>query len=105
MTLERSEQASDVLIDDLRSDKGMKWIPESGMWLSYLKIDAAAADLDHDLAIDPTGLGTPSEVAAGLVLPEEITEAARGNPWWSWILAAALVVVAVAFGSRITGMR
>ena len=105
MTLERSEPASDLLIDDLRSDKGMEWIPESGMWLSYLKIDADAADLDHDLAIDPTGLGTPSKVAAGLVLPDDITEAARRSPWWAWALAAALVVAAVAFGGKIVGTR
>ena len=102
MSLEVSERASQSLISDLRSDKGMDWIPESGMWLSYLKIDADAADLDHDLAIDPTGLGTPSKVAAGLVLPEEIEEAARrGARLGAWALAAALVVGAVAFGNRV----
>ena len=105
MSLERSERASDLLISDLRSDKGMDWIPESGMWLSYLKIDADAAELDHDLAIDPTGLGTPSKVAAGLVLPQEIEEAASRNPLWAWALSALLVVGAVMFGNRILGTR
>ncbi|HEX2196623.1 MAG TPA: DUF2330 domain-containing protein [Actinomycetota bacterium] len=107
MTLERSEPASDALLDDLRSDKGMGWIPESGMWLSYLKIDARAEALDHDLAIDPTGLGTPSKVAAGLVLPEDVQGGARTG-WaglWAWVGAAALVVATVAFGNRILDDR
>ncbi|HYP25026.1 MAG TPA: DUF2330 domain-containing protein [Actinomycetota bacterium] len=101
MDLAASEPASKDLLADLRSDKGMEWIPEDDMWLSYLKIDTAAGALDHDLAIDPTGLGTPSKVAAGLVLPEEIVEAAARTPLWAWALAAALVVLTLAFGNRI----
>ena len=107
MTLDRSELASQSLIDDLRSDKGMKWIPEDGMWLSYLKIDADAAALDHDLAIDPTGLGTPSKVAAGLALPEPLEDGTgRGTGLWpAWIGAAALVVATVVFGNRLLDDR
>ncbi|HEX2057178.1 MAG TPA: DUF2330 domain-containing protein [Actinomycetota bacterium] len=100
MTLDRSEPASQSLIDDLRSDKGMGWIPESGMWLSYLKIDARAGALDHDLAISPTGLGRPSKVAAGLALPGDVEEAARRNPLWAWLVAAGLVVAVVGLGNR-----
>jgi hypothetical protein len=103
MTLAASEQASSGLIDDLRSDKGMEWIPESGMWLSYLKIDTAARDLDHDLAIDPTGLATPSKVAAGLVLPEEIVELTEGTPAWAWLLGLALVVTVLVVVDRLVG--
>ena len=55
---ERSEPASASLLDDLRSDKGMEWMPET-MWLSYIRVDAEGADLDHDLAISPDG-GLPS---------------------------------------------
>ena len=36
MTLNRSEPASTFLLDDLRSDVGMEWLPEE-MWLSYLE--------------------------------------------------------------------
>ncbi|MBA3431255.1 MAG: DUF2330 domain-containing protein, partial [Actinobacteria bacterium] len=50
MTLDRSEPATDFLLDDLRSDVGMEWLPAE-MWLSYLKLDAPAAELDYDLAI------------------------------------------------------
>jgi hypothetical protein len=109
MTLDVSKPASEPLLRDLRSDKGMDWIPEDGMWLSYLKIDASAQDLDHDLAIDPTGLGAPSKVAAGLALPEqvaeEVTEAARRTPLWAWALAAALAVAVISFGNKIVSPR
>jgi len=60
--------ASDSLLDDLRSDRGMGWIPARG-WLSKITIDAAASQLTFDLAIDPTGTGRPSRVDAGLSLP------------------------------------
>src|SRR5204863_9193881 len=49
---EVSEPASSQLLDDLGSDAGMSWLPRSGMWLTYLKIDTPAAQLTHDLAID-----------------------------------------------------
>ena len=101
MELAASEPASKLLLADLRSDKGMKWLPEDDMWLSYLKIETAAGALDHDLAIDPTGIGTPSKVAAGLVLPKEVVEVAARTPLWAWALAALLVAAAVAFGNRI----
>jgi hypothetical protein len=55
---ERSEQASDSLLADLRSDKGMEWVP-GDMWLTYLRVDGPASALNHDLAIHPTG-GEPS---------------------------------------------
>jgi hypothetical protein len=109
MTLERSERASSSLVEDLRSDRGMGWIPESGMWLSYLTIDTKARALDHDLAIDPTGTGAPSAVAAGLSLPRVIAEGeapvapAGGAPLWGWLLAAALVVVTLGGVNRMMG--
>ncbi len=91
--LDRSERASELLLSDLRSDKGMEWIPADDMWFSYLRIDAKAGDLKHDLAIDATGLGEPSRVAAGLVpipFPIDLPEEARGSfPWLLTGLAAA----------------
>ena len=42
--------ASTSLLDDLRSDVGMEWVPDD-MWLTYLQLDAAAGDLDYDLAV------------------------------------------------------
>ncbi|MGH9283483.1 MAG: DUF2330 domain-containing protein, partial [Acidimicrobiales bacterium] len=70
---ERSEQASDLLMDDLRSDNGMDWMPED-MWLTYLRVDGPASDLDHDLAIHPTG-GEPSRFDFDRVVGETIGKA------------------------------
>jgi hypothetical protein len=49
LELERSEQASDLLLDDLRSDTGMEWLPED-MWLSHLTLDERADRLGYDLS-------------------------------------------------------
>ena len=69
LVLERSSAASSSLLADLRADKGMDWLPSSGMWLTYLRVDARAGDLRHDLAVDASGKATPSPRAAGLAPP------------------------------------
>ena len=66
--LDYSKAASDSLLTDLRTDRGMKWVPSSG-WLTKIAVDAAAADLTYDLAIDVSGAGAPSRVDAGFALP------------------------------------
>ncbi len=71
--LDRQEPASESLLTDLRTDKGMDWLPES-MWLSYLKVAAAPSELTYDLAIDATGAGKPSPEAAGLLGTDEGTD-------------------------------
>ena len=62
---EVSEPASDGLMTDLRSDRGMRWMPADGMWLTFLRVNDPASDLTHDLAIDASGFGHPDPVAAG----------------------------------------
>ena len=97
--LERSEAASPSLLTDLRDDKGMDWLPSSGMWLSYLRVDARAGDLDYDLAIDASGAGQPSPVAAGLA-PEAASDPS-GAPSYGpaiWTAIAVLVLIGVAAG-------
>ena len=85
---EVSEPASNTLLADLRSDRGMKWLPESGMWLTYIRINETAANLKHDLAIDASGYGRPNPVAAGYPAP-------GAAPWpIVWTVMAALVAVA-----------
>jgi Uncharacterized protein conserved in bacteria (DUF2330) len=64
--LDQSRAASQQLLTDLRLDRGMGWLPGSGMWLSYLTVDTTAGALQHDLAIDASGHGRPSPLAAGL---------------------------------------
>jgi Uncharacterized protein conserved in bacteria (DUF2330) len=68
LALSHSAQANKRLLDDLRADEGMSWVPESG-WLSKVSVDNTTANLRYDLAIDASGLGMPSRVAAGLEPP------------------------------------
>jgi uncharacterized protein DUF2330 len=71
MSLAHGAPASEGLLTDLRTDKGMGWVPASG-WLTQIRLDAAATELTYDLAVDATGQGTPSRVAAGLAQPPAI---------------------------------
>ena len=99
LRLERSQRASDLLLADLRSDKGMRWLPAHGMWLSFLTLNTPAGELTYDLALNVRG-GAPSPVDAGLSTRE--TPAGSPGPGVLWILAAGVVVlgVMVAVGAR-----
>jgi hypothetical protein len=77
MQIEHSATASASLLDDLRSDKGMGWIPEMG-WLTKIGIDASASQLTYDLAVSANGT-VPSRVAAGLESPANPTTPASNN--------------------------
>jgi hypothetical protein len=102
LVLERSEAASPSLLSDLRSDAGMSWLPSTGVWLTYLRLDATAASLRYDLAIDASGAGHPSPVDAGLTRGGAIPPVpAVGDPSLSnlW-LALAFVAALVVAGSR-----
>jgi hypothetical protein len=110
VVLDRQEPASGALLADLRSDKGMEWLPES-MWLSYLKVAAAPSELTYDLAVDASGAGQPSAVAAGLLGreaeradggllgPAPVDEGAHGSGRTVALVGiGALVLLAVAGG-------
>jgi hypothetical protein len=105
MILERNEQASADLLADLSSDKGMEWLAGEDMWFSYLRIDTDAGNLRHDLAIDATGVGEPSLLAAGLVDPlqDELPGSAPGSvapKVWAFIAGVIALWGAVAFRNR-----
>ncbi len=85
--LEHYAAASDLLLDDLRSDAGMGWVPERG-WLTKVGIDAAAGDLKLDLAIDASGAGQPSAVKAGV--SAQFTPLTWGQPNLWWIVAGTV---------------
>src|SRR5204863_5870559 len=57
-----SSAATQSLLDDLRSDKGMGWVPTTG-WLSKVVVDASAAQLKYDLAISATAAAPPPAAA------------------------------------------
>ena len=91
---EVSEPATGTLLADLRSDRGMKWLPESNMWLTYIRINETAANLKHDLAIDASGYGRPNPIAAGYP--------AQNVASWSLMWTAMAAIVAVAFLMALT---
>jgi len=111
LSLDRSEQATNRLLADLRSDKGMEWMPQS-MWLSYLKVDALPSQLTYDLAVDATGADKPSAVAAGfddVAQPAPVADAVdadgSGSPVLPWAVGGAVALVAVAGGVLVAARR
>jgi len=106
LSLERSEQATPGLLADLRSDQGMEWVPGS-MWLTYLQVDTAAADLDYDLAVSADASTLPTVLDTG-VRPDDtrpVLPATDSSPWpiVAGVTAGLLTLVVVAGQGRRAG--
>jgi hypothetical protein len=104
LEIDRSEQASAALLGDLRSDKGMEWVPSS-MWLSYLTVDTAAHNLTYDLAISAHRDTLPTIERAGIAAPEArvitpTTPARRLWPIAVGLLSGATVLLALVMLNR-----
>jgi hypothetical protein len=104
LSLTRSQPASQLLLDDLRSDKGMEWVPGS-MWLSYLQVGAQASDLDYDLAVSTRDERSPALADIGIdVRKQEVqTPSAGDDRRWEIVGGAGLALVvltAVVVGRR-----
>jgi hypothetical protein len=69
LSLLRDEKASASLLDDLRSDKGMEWVP-ADMWLTFLQLDVNAGTLDYDLAVSAHRSTLPSLQDVGITASE-----------------------------------
>jgi len=99
LSLERSEPADPFLLDDLRSDTNMGWVPEQA-WFTYLRLNAPAGDLDYDLATDVDG-GSPRMVDTGLTRIDRpdrldtVGDAGIPDQPWAW-QATVLIVLAIA---------
>ncbi len=102
LTLEHSKAATKLLLDDLRSDDGMGWVPASA-WLTKINIDSRAGDLKYDLAVDASGAGNPSPVAAGLTMPANDDGDSRGAIGLG-VLAASVIALAVLIARRRDGI-
>jgi hypothetical protein len=100
--LSHSDPASDLLLDDLRSDAGMEWVPNSG-WLTKLQVNSSAADLTYDLAIDPSGQNNPSLVDAGFELPQVPAPGDGISALWLWAAGLAALALAIIAGRRTAG--
>lgn len=110
LTVENSGPATELLLDDLRSDQNMEWIPEHG-WLTYLRLDTAAENVVYDLSVGVDQAG-PSFVDAGLTrfepTPRQLEsfglEAQR--PWGVILMAASgLAMVAGVIGGLVASRR
>jgi hypothetical protein len=96
LTLDRSESASESLLQDLRSDVGMEWVPDS-MWLSYLRVAVPAGELDFDLAASVRPGETPSADDAGLRRAEAVPVRPRDVGPALWPLAVGSGVAIAVF--------
>jgi hypothetical protein len=100
VTVERSTAASSSLLDDLRSDKGMKWVPDD-MWLSFLRVNAPAGELDYDLAVSTRPGEVPSARLVGYGVPGGPTVKADSSAWdVLGIAGGVLVALTVAVIAR-----
>ena len=91
LQLARSEAASPTLLDDLRADKGMEWVPQQE-WLTYIKIDTPAGRLTHDLAASVNPLRAPLKIDAGIASTNDVINTLTSPPRSSWIVPAAIAV-------------
>jgi uncharacterized protein DUF2330 len=82
MTVRAAERASSSLLADLRSDRGMGWMPTSGMWLTALQLHTPAGTIHQDLSINGGGPESPG----GGANPGALT--------WTWWLTAAMAAAA-----------
>jgi hypothetical protein len=102
--LDHSAAATTNLLADLRSDRGMSWVPADG-WLTKVAVDAAAPQLSFDLAVDVSSLGTPSRVQAGLELPPSLMKAATASDPLALavtVLTISALLIAIALASART---
>lgn len=100
LSLERSEQANQSLLDDLRSDVGMEWVPAQ-MWFTYLRVGTEARNLDYDLAVSPDDSTLPTLVDTGVAAPEARLVLSRdGRASWPAAagVVAGVIVLAVLLG-------
>jgi hypothetical protein len=97
LSLQRNEEASTFLLDDLRSDKGMGWVPQH-MWFTYLRLDVPAGRLDYDLAISDQPNAVPRLIDTGITAAAARAVVAPDHGWALWPLALAGVAGALTFG-------
>jgi hypothetical protein len=96
----RSEAASSSLLDDLRSDTHMGWVPDS-MWFSYVQVNSPAGELRHDLAVSTHADTLPSARLAGFRVPTTSGE----DSWWLPVLLVGAPFLLVAGGLTLTHRR
>ena len=104
LTVSRSEPARDLLLDDLRSDVGMEWLPEE-MWLSYLQLASPAGELDFDLAVSATPGQDPEFADTGVPEPETVPVGTPGDRVPRWPLYAGVAAGPVVAAGALRMLR
>ena len=105
LSLGRDEQASASLLDDLRADKGMSWVPNK-MWLTFLHLHSSAGQLNYDLAVSTRQNEVPALAATGVSASaaRPIEADASGHALWplgaSALAGVSAFAVAGWFGRR-----
>lgn len=112
LTVIRSEAASDLLLDDLRSDENMEWVPTDA-WFTYLALETAAENVTYDLSVGVDGLG-PSFVDAGFTRFEPTAPQLEAfglepiqpdRPIWLAIGSVAIALIGGATGGWLVMLR
>jgi hypothetical protein len=104
LDVERRERASSSLLDDLRSDAGMAWVP-SEAWFTHLALDVPSRDLDYDLAVATAPGRQPSPEAAGVLPPAGVPLPVPGADL-PWLPGAVLLGLAGVVGTlAVVGRR
>jgi uncharacterized protein DUF2330 len=80
MSLRAYRQADPLLLQDLRSDEGMGWLPTEGMWLTALSLSTPAGALAYDLSIDGGG-------------PPRLSALEPAGSQWTWWVAGVIGVL------------
>ena len=98
LELAHSGAATSSLLDDLRSDDGMGWVPAHA-WLTKVRVDASAGQLRYDLAVGASG-SEPSPVAAGLITPSQAQDLPNTALYAAVALLSATALAVLALGRR-----
>ncbi len=97
LELARSEEADDLLLDDLRSDVGMEWVPEE-MWFTHMPLEVDAGDLDYDLAVSTDDDEAPAVVDAGIPARDAVPVGPAGDGIAWWPVAVGVAAAAAVLG-------
>jgi hypothetical protein len=103
LSIGRSEEASELLLDDLRSDVGMEWVPDE-LWFTYLRLSAEAGELTYDLAVASRPGSRPALADAGVSAPAARPPSSAAGPA-RWPLPVGVVAVALAAVAVVVGRR
>jgi hypothetical protein len=88
------ERMNDALYHDLSTDRNMGWVPRDS-WLTYLELNAPAAEVTYDMSVSTAGV---IRVAPFATNPMAIADRAEAQPAPSWLPRLPLGTPQIALG-------